>query len=118
MTNPIERTGALTVLSAEGPISSFPCTLSDLRAYSLLVLTNTQIRPGQLITVEYDDILFLGEARQCLMQDGRYITKVQISERITGLQSLMRLRSALLDLDRAYVPAEGNQGELSFYCSR
>jgi hypothetical protein len=48
------------------------------------------------VTVEYNDALFLGEIVACAKMDGLWKVEIKVEQILTGLQSLIALRSRLL----------------------
>ena len=51
---------------------------------------------GKVISVEYDDTLFLGEVVTCVGADNTWSVEVKVEQILNGLQSLLALRSRLL----------------------
>ena len=71
----------------------------------LIVDAQETLAPGTAITIECDDSLFLGEVITCSHLVGNTTMEVRIEQILTGLQSLMALRSRLLDEGRERVPS-------------
>jgi hypothetical protein len=92
----ITRPATLSVLSESIERAQLPCVFVNFTSRNLIVHTDTRITPSSPVTVEYEDVLFLGEVSQSVLEDGYYSHEVRVQERLTGLQSLLRLRSALL----------------------
>jgi len=49
-----------------------------------------------VISVEYDDSLFLGEVVSCVGAENAWSIEIKVEQVLNGLQSLMALRSRLL----------------------
>jgi hypothetical protein len=51
---------------------------------------------SSVISVEYDDELFLGEVVSCVETEQGWNLQIKVEQILTGLQSLMALRARLL----------------------
>ena len=51
---------------------------------------------SSVISVEYDDELFLGEVVSCVETEQSWDLQIKVEQILTGLQSLMALRARLL----------------------
>jgi hypothetical protein len=52
---------------------------------------------GQVVSVEYDDTLFLSEVLTCVASGRRWSIELKVEQILNGLQSLMNLRARLLN---------------------
>lgn len=63
----------------------------------LFVDVDERIALSTVLSVEHDDVLFVGEVLACAhAESGAWRLSVKVEHKLTSLQSLMRLRSALL----------------------
>ena len=71
--------------------------VSDFKNERLLLSSPEPLSAFQAITVEYEDMLFLGEVLACTSEsEGKWTILVKVEQVLTALQSLMRLREQLL----------------------
>lgn len=92
------RSAVILVPSAEpnGSKRSIPCIFEGLHGKRLTLETNEGLPAGKVISVEYDDTLFLGEVVSCIGSSNNWSLEVKVEQILNGLQSLMALRSHLL----------------------
>ena len=63
----------------------------------LSLRVSERIAPSTAVSVEHDDVLLVGEvAASEQEEDGSWRLRIQVKHKLTNLQSLMLLRSALL----------------------
>ncbi len=64
----------------------------------LTLETSEVLSAGKVISIEYDDTLFLGEVVSCVgsQREQTWSVEVKVEQILNGLQSLMALRSRLL----------------------
>lgn len=60
-------------------------------------VTDTPIQPGQVLKLEWGEMLLLGEVRACRPEDCRYSILVEMEHSVRSTQELARLARALLD---------------------
>ena len=70
----------------------------------LLLEANEPIPASLAVTVEYNDALFLGEVIICAKINGVWKVEIKVEQILTGLQSLITLRSRLLGEDVVRAP--------------
>ena len=69
----------------------------------LTLTTVERLATGTVISVEYNDVLFIGETVSCTPKTGdRWAVIVKVAQTLTGLQSLMLLRAQLERDPRTY----------------
>ncbi len=74
----------------------FPSTFVEMQGKRLIVDVQEPVAVSSAITVECDDAMFLGEVAAVTPMDGRYHVEISVEQVLSGLQSLMALRSQLL----------------------
>ena len=80
-----------------GARRSEPCVFRELKGKRLFVELGEPLRATQAVSVEYNDAMFLGEVLGCQpVNNGDFQIEVKVEQILTGLQSLMVLRSRLL----------------------
>ena len=67
-----------------------------LHGKRLTLETNEPLPSSKVISVEYDDSLFLGEVVSCVSSENSWSVEVKVEQILNGLQSLLNLRSRLL----------------------
>lgn len=82
-----------------------PCRFRGMESKRLTVQAQEDVAPGTPISIECDDSLFLGEVITCCKLGGESKMEVRVEQVLSGLQSLMALRSRLLDECRERVPS-------------
>lgn len=59
--------------------------------------TRERLASSTAVSVEYDDVMFLGEVIACSQDlDDRWHLEIEVEQILTGLQSLLNLRARLL----------------------
>ena len=82
----------------DGSKQSIPCTFNGMQGKRLMLETNRRLASSTTVSVEYNDAMFLGEVIACTPGNGdTWKVEVKVEQILTGLQSLMALRSRLLD---------------------
>lgn len=77
--------------------TSVPCTLQGMNGKRLRLEAGQRLPASTAVSVEYNDALFLGEVIACTSGPGSsWLVEVKIEQILTGLQSLVALRSRLL----------------------
>lgn len=74
----------------------YPSTFVEMQGKRLIVDVNEPVSVSAAITVECDDAMFLGEVAAVTEMNGRYQVEISVEQVLSGLQSLMALRSQLL----------------------
>lgn len=96
---PDQRRSAALQLPApdgQGTRRNIPCEVDGMRGKRLVLNTTERISESTLVSVEYEDTLFLGEVVVCSGAQGTWTLEIQVEQMLTGLQSLMALRAHLL----------------------
>ena len=74
-----------------------PCEFRGVQGNRLTLGVSQRISPFATLSVEYDDVLFLGEVVACTQDYAdRWSVEIVIEQMLNGLQSLVTLRSRLL----------------------
>jgi hypothetical protein len=101
MTTPFQIADRATVQVPSGIPGETPRFLAaqyrgvENRKLQLTVLE--RLKNGTAVSVEHEDTLFLGEVISCTQDvEDRWHLQVEVEQVLTGLQSLMNLRAALL----------------------
>jgi len=103
---------------ANGSKYEIPCTFEGMEGKRLLLESPERLGISTVVSVEYNDALFLGDVMNCRgASDGVWLVEIKVSQILTGLQSLMALRSGLLGegvsgthpvaVPHGFVPAAG-----------
>lgn len=72
-------------------------TLRMFGGKALILSTSERIAPSTAVSIEHNDILFVGEVVACDKErDASWKARIKVEHTLTSLESLMRLRSALL----------------------
>ncbi len=89
------------------PFSSFPGkedlpgTFDCFEDKRLQLSCPEPLRSSQAITVEHDDMLFLGEVLGCTPKSGdQWTVLIKVEQIVTALQSLLCLRNELMEAER------------------
>ncbi|HSU57817.1 MAG TPA: hypothetical protein VLI55_00775 [Bryobacteraceae bacterium] len=67
----------------------------------LSICTAERIALSTAAAVQYNNALFIGEVLACREMDAAWIIRIKVKRMLTNLQSLMRLRSALLRINQS-----------------
>jgi hypothetical protein len=73
-----------------------PSLFVEMHGKRLIVDVKDAIAVSAAVTVECDDAMFLGEVAAVTEQNGRYQVEISVEQVLSGLQSLLALRSQLL----------------------
>jgi len=89
----------IQVLRSEGgETHTIPCGFRGVEGKRLTVVSREYLPPRQTLSVEYSDAMFLGEVVACTPeQHGSWRTEIKVEHILTGLESLMNLRSRLME---------------------
>jgi hypothetical protein len=85
--------------SLKGSSSNISCFYEEMKGKCLFLRAEKPIPAWQTVTVEYNDTLFLGEVVICAKVNDAWKVEVKVEQILTGLQSLITLRSRLLGED-------------------
>ncbi len=81
----------------DGQKQSIPCLFSGMEGRRLVIELQERPPLSAAVSVEYNDALFLGEVISSKPEsNGYWKAEVKVEQVLTGLQSLMNLRSRLL----------------------
>ncbi|HSU59985.1 MAG TPA: hypothetical protein VLI55_11780 [Bryobacteraceae bacterium] len=84
--------------AGNGARISVPCTFQGMQNKRLVVDAGQMLAVSTAVSIEYNDALFLGEVMTCRQKaDGAWRLDVKIEQILTGLESLIALRSRLLE---------------------
>ncbi len=95
--NPPSALIKVSTFAGNGATRRIPCAFHGMQGKCLVVESREQLAPGLAITVECEDALFLGEIVTSTLSSANCRLEIRVEQILTGLQSLMALRSALLD---------------------
>ncbi len=80
-----------------GRREQLPCTVCGLVGKRLRLQSKQRLALSVAASVEHDDAMFLGEVMSCTsLPSGYWQVELQVEQMLTGLQSLLALRSRLL----------------------
>ncbi len=83
--------------AANGAKTSVPCTFQGMQSKRLILEAPQRLSISTAVSVEYNDAMFLGEVMSCTREtSGAWHVEVKVEQILTGLESLMALRSRLL----------------------
>jgi hypothetical protein len=82
--------------SLEGSSQAISCLYEKMQGKRLILEASAQLPMSTAVTVEYNDALFLGEIVVCTKISGLWKVEIDVEQILTGLQSLIALRSRLL----------------------
>ena len=108
MGNEAVRSGTATLLSDKGRPVAFPCMSVQHSSPYLQFEAGRRACRDQALTIEVEGVLFLGEVVECIPLGPAFSYRIIVTQKVTGVQSLMRLRVALLGW--AEEPRIGNGG--------
>jgi hypothetical protein len=98
---------------ANGSKKQIPCTFESMQDKRLILEAPERLGISTLLSVEYNDAMFLGEVVGCRRGATGDIWQIEIKveQVLTGLQSLMALRAGLLGegvkQPHGFIPAAG-----------
>ena len=81
---------------ANGAKRTIPCMFQGMHGKRLTLETSECLPSSRVVSVEYDDTLFLGEVVSCVGTENTWSVEVKVEQVLNGLQSLLALRSRLL----------------------
>ena len=87
---------ATVKFSSNGASQAIPCLYEEIQGKRLILEASTPLPACTAVTVEYNDALFLGEVVVSAQVDDSCKIEVKVEQILTGLQSLIALRSHLL----------------------
>lgn len=92
------RSAVIQLPSAEpnGAKRPIPCTFQGMHGKRLTLETSECLPTSRVVSVEYDDTLFLGEVLSCVGSECTWSIEIKVEQILNGLQSLLALRSRLL----------------------
>ena len=79
-----------------GTIRTVEGMFQNLQGKRLTLESSEPLPVSTVVSVEYDDTLFLGEVVACAEVDRTWNMEVKVEQVLNGLQSLMALRTRLL----------------------
>ncbi|MFL6465880.1 MAG: hypothetical protein ACJ73N_15910 [Bryobacteraceae bacterium] len=82
--------------SSKGAFQSIPCLYEEMQGKRLVLEASAPLPVSTAATVEYNDALFLGEVMLCSKINNLWKVEIKVEQILTGLQSLIALRSRLL----------------------
>jgi hypothetical protein len=87
----------LEIISPDGSRRTIGGAFSAYASRGLTLFTGEPIKLSTAISIEYEDVLFLGEVRNCLTEaDGSFRLDIAVHHTLNGMQSLALLRQALV----------------------
>ncbi len=93
------ETAVLTLTSSDfsGRARSMPCLFRGIEGNRLTVDSEERVPLSAVVSVERNDVLLLGEVITSVpVANGSWRSEVKVEQTLTGLQSLMNLRSHLV----------------------
>lgn len=97
--NQSHQSAVLNLPSADGygQKQGIPCLFSRMEGNRLVIELPESAPISAVVSVEYNDALFLGEVIGSKPEaNGHWTAEVKVEQVLTGLQSLMNLRAQLL----------------------
>ncbi len=93
---------------ANGEKLQVASTVTGMEGKRLILESSERITMSTPVSVEYNDAMFLGEVMLCkAIGDGCYRVEIFVEQILTGLQSLVALRTGLLGEAAATVKPAG-----------
>lgn len=87
---------SLEFISGDGTRRPITGAVHVFKAESLIISSRDRIFPSAVVAAQYNDVLLIGEVLSCNSElDSSWIIRIKVRHMLTGLQSLIRLRSAL-----------------------
>lgn len=88
---------SLEFISGDGTHRPITGAVHVFKAESLIISSTDRIFPSAIVAAQYNDVLLIGEVLACSRElDSSWIIRIRVRRMLRGLQTLMRLRSALL----------------------
>ena len=100
----------IPAVDPNGAKRSVACMFQGMHGKRLTLEAAESIPTSKLISVEYDDTMFLGEVVTCVAAQNTWSVEVKVEQVLNGLQSLLALRSRLLS-EGVPLPAGGPRAE-------
>jgi hypothetical protein len=94
--NPRSASIKLPSANGIGPRRDINCLFGQMNGKRLTVETREPVSVSTAVTVEYEDALFLGEVVRSSASGTSFQIDVKVEQVLSGLQSLLALRSRLL----------------------
>lgn len=85
-----------TIKSSSLRNQTIACLFGEVKGKRLVLQSESAVVSGMTVTVEYEDALFLGEVITCKQEAEAFALEIKVEQVLSGLQSLMALRSQLL----------------------
>ena len=85
-----------TIKSSSFANQTIPCLVHELKGKRLVVQAESAVQSSTVVTVEDEDELFLGEVITCKQVNDVFAIEIKVEQVLSGLQSLLALRSRLL----------------------
>lgn len=79
-----------------GEKRTIDCVVVSLQSKRLILEANEPLAPYTVVSVEYEDTMFLGEVVHCSGATSAWSVEILVKQVLNGLQSLIALRSRLL----------------------
>jgi hypothetical protein len=103
----------IEIVAPDGSRRAITGSFRMFAAKVLLVSTTEPVAASTAVSVEHNDMLFIGEVAGSETQaDSSFTMRISVKHTLTNLQSLMNLRGALLEAD-AYAPVKPQQACVS-----
>jgi len=95
--HPRSATIQVPLPAGNGAKRSIPCAFQGMEGKRAILETGEPLSASTVLSIEYEDKLFLGEVVACAFQaPSIFRVEVKVEQILTGLQSLMNLRARLL----------------------
>ena len=98
-TFPDQPRSATIQIPAADPVRgkrSLPSQFVDLSGKRLTLTAGEPVRRSTVVSVEYEDSMFLGEVLTCVGTENSWTIEIKVEQVLNGLQSLIALRARLL----------------------
>lgn len=112
MSTPLPSSDSIEVIAADG---SRRVICGDFQAYDsrrLILTTDEPLLLDVAVSVQHEDVLFLGEVLSCGPAADSFRITVRVKHMLTSLQSLARLREQLLDSHREATKAAASVSQV------
>ena len=88
---------SLSSKDQHGRREEIPCVFRALEGKRLCLQSNQRLALSAVASVEHNDAMFLGEVMSCTsLPSGFWQVELKVEQMLTGLESLIALRSRLL----------------------
>lgn len=99
------KSARVEIISPDGSRTPLQALFNIFTCRQLSVTAKRAIPGHMAVTVEYEDVLFLGEVRRCEANDnGLFQIEIDVKQTVNSLTTLMRLRAALLEANTLAQP--------------